>query len=89
MQLDLLLDYRSNVALYPKFQAYFRDKQPMILAVWGNKDPYFLPAGAEGYRKDDPNTTVKFYDTGHFALETHAQEIGADILEFMKKIPLQ
>jgi pimeloyl-ACP methyl ester carboxylesterase len=86
MQLDLLLDYRTNVALYPKFQAYFRDKKPMILAVWGNKDPYFLPAGAEGYRKDDPNTTVKFYDTGHFALETHAQEIGADILEFMGRV---
>jgi pimeloyl-ACP methyl ester carboxylesterase len=89
MQLDLLLDYKSNVALYPKFQAYFRDKKPMLLAVWGNKDPFFLPAGAEGYRKDDPNATVKFYDTGHFALETHAQEIGKDILEFMEKVMLR
>jgi pimeloyl-ACP methyl ester carboxylesterase len=86
IQLDLMLDYRSNVALYPKFQAYFRDKKPPVLAVWGNKDPYFLPAGAEGYRKDNPAATVKFYDTGHFALETHAQEIGEDILEFMSRI---
>lgn len=86
IQLDLMLDYRSNVALYPAFQAYFRDKKPPVLAVWGNKDPYFLPAGAEGYRKDNPGATVKFYDTGHFALETHAQEIGEDILEFMDRI---
>ncbi|MDN3548112.1 alpha/beta fold hydrolase [Mucilaginibacter aquaedulcis] len=87
IQLDLMLDYRTNVALYPKFQAYFRDKKPKLLAVWGNKDPFFLPAGAEGYKKDNPNAKVKFYDTGHFALETHAQEIGEDILEFMKELP--
>jgi len=86
IQLDLMLDYRSNVALYPKFQAYFRDRKPPILAVWGNKDPYFLPPGAEGYKKDNPAAIVKFYDTGHFALETHAQEIGEDILEFMSRI---
>ena len=86
IQLDLMLDYRSNVALYPKFQAYFRDKKPPVLAVWGNKDPYFLPAGAEGYKKDNPAAIVRFYDTGHFALETHAQEIGEDILEFMSKL---
>jgi pimeloyl-ACP methyl ester carboxylesterase len=87
IQLDLMLDYRSNVALYPKFQAYFRDRKPPILAVWGNKDPFFLPAGAEGYKKDDPNATVKFYDTGHFALETHVNEIGQDILKFLEKLP--
>jgi pimeloyl-ACP methyl ester carboxylesterase len=87
IQLDLMLDYRTNVALYPKFQAYFRDKKPKLLAVWGNKDPFFLPAGAEGYKKDNPNAKVKFYDTGHFALETHAQEIGEDILDFMKDLP--
>jgi len=87
IQLDLMLDYRTNVALYPKFQAYFRDKKPKLLAVWGNKDPFFLPAGAEGYKKDNPNAKVKFYDTGHFALETHAQEIGQDILDFMKDLP--
>lgn len=87
IQLDLMLDYRSNVALYPKFQAYFRDKKPKLLAVWGNKDPFFLPPGAEGYKKDIPDAKVKFYDTGHFALETHAKEIGADILDFMKDLP--
>jgi pimeloyl-ACP methyl ester carboxylesterase len=87
IQLDLMLDYRTNVALYPKFQAYFRDRKPPILAVWGNKDPFFLPAGAEGYKKDDPNAIVKFYDTGHFALETHVNEIGQDILDFLTKLP--
>jgi len=86
-QLDLLLDYRTNIKLYPVFQKYFRDRKPMILAVWGNKDPYFSPPGAEGFKKDDPNTTVKFYDTGHFALETHGKEIGQDILKFMAKLP--
>jgi pimeloyl-ACP methyl ester carboxylesterase/uncharacterized protein (DUF302 family) len=86
IQLDLLKDYRNNVRLYPQFHVYFRQYQPMLLAVWGNRDPYFLPAGAEGYKKDNPNVTVKFYDTGHFALETHAAEIGADVMAFMKKL---
>jgi pimeloyl-ACP methyl ester carboxylesterase len=86
MQMDLLLDYRTNLKLYPAFQQYFRDYQPPILAVWGNKDPYFSPSGAEGFAKDDPNTTIKFYDTGHFALETHCPEIGKDILDFLKTL---
>ncbi|WP_114941655.1 alpha/beta fold hydrolase [Mucilaginibacter endophyticus] len=87
IQLDLMLDYRTNVALYPKFQAYFREHKPKLLAVWGNKDPFFLPAGAEGYKRDNPNATVKFYNTGHFALETHAKEIGQDVLEFLGGLP--
>jgi pimeloyl-ACP methyl ester carboxylesterase len=87
IQLDLMLDYRTNVALYPKFQAYFRAHKPRLLAVWGNKDPYFLPAGAEAYKRDNPNATVKFYDTGHFALETNVNEIGQDILNFLNGLP--
>ncbi len=87
IQIDLLLDYRTNVALYPAFQAYFRKYQPPILAVWGTKDPYFSPAGAEAFKKDVPKATVKFYDTGHFALETHCVDIGDDILSFMKMLP--
>jgi pimeloyl-ACP methyl ester carboxylesterase len=87
MQMDLIYDYRNNVKLYPAFQQYFRDSKPPILAVWGNKDPFFGPAGAEAFKKDDPNTTVKFYNTGHFALETHGDEIGQDILDFMAKLP--
>jgi len=83
IQLDLLLSYRTNVAMYPEFQAYFRKYQPPFLAVWGNKDPYFLPAGAEAYKRDLPKATVKFYNTGHFALETNAQDIGNDILNFL------
>jgi len=86
IQLDLMLDYRNNVALYPEFQQYFRDRKPKLLAVWGNKDPFFLPIGAHSYQKDIPDATVKFYDTGHFALETHAFEIGQDILEFMETL---
>lgn len=87
IQLDLLRDYRTNVALYPKFQKYFRTHQPKLLAVWGNKDPFFLPAGAEAYKRDIPHATVKFYDTGHFALETHATAIGRDIMAFLATLP--
>ncbi|OQP41068.1 hydrolase [Niastella yeongjuensis] len=87
IQLDLFKDYANNVALYPTFQNYFREKQPAFLAAWGNKDPFFLPAGAEAYKKDIHNATIKFYNTGHFALETHAPEIGADIINFLAKLP--
>ncbi|RAJ35646.1 alpha/beta fold hydrolase [Pedobacter cryoconitis] len=83
IQMDLLKDYRTNVVLYPAFQAYFRKYKPQLLAVWGSEDPYFLPAGAEAYKKDNPNVRVKFYKTGHFALETHAKEISQDILNFL------
>ncbi|OXA90083.1 hydrolase [Flavobacterium hercynium] len=87
IQLDLLKDYKTNVEMYPQFQAYFRTKKPMTLAVWGSRDPYFLPEGAKAYKRDNPNATVKFYETGHFALETHYKEIGADILLFLSKLP--
>lgn len=87
IQLDLVKDYRTNVALYPKFHEYFRKHQPKLLLVWGNKDPYFLPAGAEAYKKDLPEAKLKFYDTGHFALETNTEEIGAEIFEFMGTLP--
>jgi pimeloyl-ACP methyl ester carboxylesterase len=83
IQLDLFLDYASNVALYPKFQEYFRTKQPPLLAVWGKSDPFFLPPGAEAYKRDIPNAEFHFYDTGHFALETHHQEIAAAIRDFL------
>jgi pimeloyl-ACP methyl ester carboxylesterase len=82
-QLDLLGDYASNVALYPEFQAYFRKHQPPVLAVWGRNDPFFLPAGAEAYGRDLPAAKVRFYDTGHFALETHAPEIASAITAFL------
>jgi pimeloyl-ACP methyl ester carboxylesterase len=82
-QLDLFADYASNVALYPEFQAYFRKHQPPLLAVWGRNDPFFLPAGAEAYKRDIPAAEVRFYDTGHFALETHAPEIAAAITTFL------
>ena len=83
VQLDLFLDYASNVDMYPKFQEYFRKHQPRLLAVWGNGDPFFLPPGAEAFRRDIKNAEVKFFDTGHFALETHSDEIAAAIRDFL------
>jgi pimeloyl-ACP methyl ester carboxylesterase len=83
VQLDLFLDYADNVARYPEFQAYFRKHQPPVLAVWGRNDPFFLPAGAEAFKRDIPGAKVVFYDTGHFALETHAAEIAAEIRAFL------
>jgi pimeloyl-ACP methyl ester carboxylesterase len=83
IQLDLFLDYASNVALYPKFQEYFRAKQPALLAVWGKNDPFFLPPGAEAFKRDIPGAEVRFYDAGHFALETHHQEIAGAIRDFL------
>ena len=80
LQLDLLGNYRSNVALYPQFQAYLRTHRPRFLAVWGKNDPFFLPAGAEAYKRDVPDAKVVFLDTGHFALETHATEVAREIL---------
>ena len=85
IQPDLFLDYASNVALYPKFQEYFRTKRPPTLAIWGKSDPFFLPLGAEAFKRDNPSAEVHFYDTGHFALETHAKEIGASIRTFLAK----
>jgi pimeloyl-ACP methyl ester carboxylesterase len=84
IQLDLFLDYASNVKLYPKFQEYFRKSKPPLLAIWGKNDPFFLPAGAEAYRRDLPNAKVQFLDTGHFATETHVVEIAAAMREFLE-----
>src|SRR5262245_43521702 len=83
IQLDLFLDYADNVALYPKFHEYFRTHRPPLLAVWGKKDPFFLPAGAEAFKRDIPGAVVRFFDTGHFALETHGAEIAATIRDFL------
>lgn len=86
VQLDLFKDYASNVSLYPQFQQYFRKRQPPLLAVWGKHDPFFLPAGAEAFKRDIPKAQVQFFDTGHFALETHCQEIAESILSFLKGV---
>jgi len=83
VQLDLFGDYKSNVALYPTFQQYFRTHKPRLLAVWGKNDPFFLPAGAEAFKRDIPGAEVRFLDTGHFALETHCGEIAAAIRDFL------
>ncbi|UPG94543.1 alpha/beta fold hydrolase [Luteibacter aegosomatissinici] len=83
IQLDLFHDYASNVAMYPKFHEYLRAHKPPVLAVWGKNDPFFLPAGAEAFKRDVPTAEVKFYDTGHFALETNGDEIGDEIHRFL------
>jgi pimeloyl-ACP methyl ester carboxylesterase len=83
VQLDLFGDYKSNIALYPEFQAYFRRHKPPFLAIWGKNDPFFLPPGAEAFKRDIPGAEVRFLDTGHFALETHCDEIALAIQEFL------
>jgi pimeloyl-ACP methyl ester carboxylesterase len=87
VQLDLLLDYASNVAMYPKFQQYFRENQPPLLAVWGRNDPFFLPPGAEVFKRDIPKAQVRFLDAGHFATETHSDAIASAIVEFLSAQP--
>lgn len=85
IQLDLFLDYANNVKLYPKFQEYFRASTPPLLAIWGKYDPFFIPPGAEAFTRDNPNATVQFLETGHFALETHLEEIASAMREFLGK----
>ncbi len=85
VQLDLFGDYKSNIALYPAFHEYFRTRKPRLLAVWGKNDPFFLPPGAQAFKRDIPEADVRFFDTGHFALETHAKEIADAIREFLAR----
>jgi pimeloyl-ACP methyl ester carboxylesterase len=85
VQLDLFGDYKTNVAMYPEFQAYFRKHKPPLLAIWGKNDPFFLPPGAEAFKRDIPAAQVRFLDTGHFALETHCDEIAAAIRDFLPR----
>jgi pimeloyl-ACP methyl ester carboxylesterase len=86
IQLDLFLDYASNLALYPAFQQYLRDAKPPLLAIWGKHDPFFIPPGAEAYRRDDPDAVVEFLDTGHFALETHVDDIALAIDRLLSRV---
>jgi pimeloyl-ACP methyl ester carboxylesterase len=86
IQLDLFLDYASNVKLYPKFQEYFRKSKPPLLAIWGKNDPFFIPAGAKAFQKDLPDAQVQFLDTGHFAIETHRNQIAAAMKEFLSHL---
>jgi pimeloyl-ACP methyl ester carboxylesterase len=85
VQLDLFGDYQSNISLYPTFQDYFRTHKPPFLAAWGKQDPFFLPAGASAFKRDIPRADVRFFDTGHFALETHAEPIALAIREFLSR----
>ena len=86
IQLDFLFNYAANIALYPVFQKYFREANPPLLAIWGRNDPFFTPAGAEAFREDNPNAKVELLDTGHFALETHVDEIASSIHKFLNPV---
>jgi pimeloyl-ACP methyl ester carboxylesterase len=83
IQLDLFLDYANNVKLYPAFQRYFREHQPPLLAIWGEHDPYFIPAGAKAFTRDIPRAHVQFLDTGHFALETNVEDVAKAMRVFL------
>jgi len=83
IQLDLFYDYRTNIPLYPAWQAYFREHKPPMLVVWGKNDEIFVAAGAEPYKRDNPSAEIHMLDTGHFALETHGPEIARLIREFL------
>ncbi|KAJ5652173.1 hypothetical protein N7507_009599 [Penicillium longicatenatum] len=84
VQLDLFMDYQNNVALYEKFQEYFRSSQVPLLAVWGKNDVFFIPPGAEAFKKDLPRAQVKLLDAGHFASESHAEEIAEEVISFLQ-----
>lgn len=85
VQMDLLLDYGTNIKQYGQLHEYFRQYQPPTLAIWGDKDPFFIPAGANAFKRDNPNAEVRFLDTGHFAIETHGNEIATEMLEFLQR----
>jgi pimeloyl-ACP methyl ester carboxylesterase len=85
IQLDLFLDYANNVKLYPKFQEYFRSSKPPTFAIWGEHDPYFIPAGARAFQRDIPGAEVQLLNTGHFALETHVEVIADAVRKFLAK----
>ena len=85
MQNDLILDYRSNVALYAEFQKYLRDYQPPLMAVWGEYDPSFIPAGARVFKRDQPNAEIRFVASGHFALESHHTENAMMMKDFLNR----
>jgi pimeloyl-ACP methyl ester carboxylesterase len=85
IQLDLFGDYQSNIALYPKFQEYFRTRRPPILAVWGKNDPFFLPPGAQAFKRDNPDAEIHLLDAGHFALESQGPEIAKIIRDFLAR----
>jgi pimeloyl-ACP methyl ester carboxylesterase len=86
IQLDLILDYASNVEVYPSFHEHFRDHQPPLLAVWGKNDSFFRPPGAEAFKRDIPSADVRFLETGHFALETHVEDIASSIRQFFASV---
>lgn len=84
-QVDLLVDYGQNIKQYSQLHDYFRRYQPPLLAIWGDKDPFFLPAGAHAFKRDNPKAEVRFVDSGHFAIETHGNDIAQAMLTFLQQ----
>jgi len=85
IQLDIFYDYRTNVPKYPDWQAWMRESQVPLLAVWGKNDPIFVAPGAEAFKKDLPKAEVHLLDASHFAVESHAVEIGTMMVQFLKR----
>jgi len=85
IQLDLLYNYQSNVALYDRWHEYFRTRQPRMLIVWGMNDPFFTVEGAKAYQRDIPKAELHLLDTGHFALEDSVDFVAERMREFLGK----
>jgi pimeloyl-ACP methyl ester carboxylesterase len=83
LQADLKLDYKSNIERYPLYQQYLRTYRPPLLAMWGKNDTFFIPAGAEAFKRDVPKADIRFLDAGHFALETNVDDFAVAILEMV------
>lgn len=83
IQVELFYDYRNNVASYPRWQAWLRERQPRLLVLWGKYDPSFQSTEAEAYRRDVPRAEVHMLDAGHFALDTASDEIATYVREFL------
>jgi pimeloyl-ACP methyl ester carboxylesterase len=81
LQVDLKLDYKANLERYPLYQQYLRTHRPPLLAIWGKNDNFFVPSGAEAFKRDVPNAAVEFLNAGHFALETNVEDIASAILK--------
>ena len=86
IMLDLFLDYRSNVALYPQFQEFLRSRQPPTLITWGKNDAIFPADGARAYLRDVPRAELHLLDSGHFALEDKGHEIATLINGFLSRV---
>ncbi|WP_202900681.1 alpha/beta fold hydrolase [Sphingomonas phyllosphaerae] len=86
IQAKLLYDYRTNVASYPRWQAWLREHQPKMLVLWGRYDPSFIVPGAQAYQRDVPGAELHILNAGHFALDENTEEVAELTRNFMTKV---